>query len=300
MAAIDRTEFEKNPARYLETFITKYAATSPKNVLPSFNGEPIFDAPMVGFADGDDPIFEYYKVVALESHLTPREALGLHLKARGNGKEPSRVSVIVFVMPITALTRLSLRQEKLVPSLRWNHTRWQGQYMMEDLVGQLVSRLEGLGHEAVAPELTSFFERRDTPTGRSSNWSQRHAAYAAGLGTFSLSDGLITPRGIAMRCGSVVTDAPIPASPRTYPYHLANCLFYEGQSCRRCIERCPAGAITEQGHDRLKCSEFVQVEQRNILQQMRRGEGYIGKYLGCGLCQVKVPCESMIPQGKRA
>ena len=39
--------------------------------------------------------------------------------------------------------------------------------------------------------------------GMASCWSERHAAFVSGLGTFGLCDGLITPVGKAMRCGSV-------------------------------------------------------------------------------------------------
>jgi len=49
-------------------------------------------------------------------------------------------------------------------------------------------------------------------------------AYAAGHGTFSLSDGFITERGIAHRCGSVVTDLPLPVL-----LLLFNCNFTERQ-----------------------------------------------------------------------
>ena len=56
--------------------------------------------------------------------------------------------------------------------------------------------------------------------------SERHAAYAAGLGTFGLCDGLITPKGKAMRCGSVVARIQIAATPRPYEDHHAYCLFY--------------------------------------------------------------------------
>jgi epoxyqueuosine reductase len=38
-----------------------------------------------------------------------------------------------------------------------------------------------------------------------SSWSERHAAYAAGLGTFGLCDGLITARGKAVRFGSIIS-----------------------------------------------------------------------------------------------
>jgi len=97
----------------------------------------------------------------------------------------------------------------------------------------------------------------------------------------------------------VVTDALIPPSPRIYKDHLANCLFYSDGSCRRCVERCPAGAISEQGHDKNKCLEFLFARQKEILKEMGREEGYIGRYLGCGLCQTEVPCEAGIPPKPR-
>jgi hypothetical protein len=39
--------------------------------LPSFDNEPIFDDPVIGFADADDPIFQDYKRIIGEYHLTP-------------------------------------------------------------------------------------------------------------------------------------------------------------------------------------------------------------------------------------
>ncbi len=298
MAGLNLERFKTNPSLFLENAIKEYIAGSPSNHLPAFNNDPIFDEPLVGFADGDDVIFEDYKVIIGDFHLTPRQVFEMHLRGKGSGdeKRPPHVSVISWVIPFTYETCLSLRRESIVPSLRWNHTRWQGQDLINELSRYMVSLLEELGHQAVNPELTNFYEiKRDLPTGLASNWSQRHIAYATGLGTFSLSDGFITPRGIAMRCGSVVTNIALPPSPRVYENHLANCLFYKDGSCRRCIERCPAGAISEQGHDKKKCREFLVNEQRAILQKLGREEGYIGRYLGCGLCQTKVPCEARIP-----
>ncbi len=291
-------QFQSDPARFLETMIKKFVANSSSNRLPSFDNESIFDEPLVGFADGDDAIFQEYKTIIGDFHFTPREALELYIKDKEDRevKRPTNVSVISFVLPITNETRLSLRREFQVASLRWNHTRWQGEDHINELAQYLVSLLEKFGYHAVAPGTASFFDVKRLPNGLASNWSQRHIAYAAGLGTFSLSDGLITSKGIAMRCGSVVTDLPLPPTPRLYQNHLANCLFYGDGSCRRCIERCPAGAISEQGHDKNRCSEFMNVEQRNILNELGRGEGYIGRYVGCGLCQTKVPCEAGIPR----
>ena len=299
-SSLNRKLFEADPAAFLEKAIKEYVATSPGNRLDSFDGGCIFDEPLVGFADGDDTIFQNYKSIIGDFHLTPREALGKRLESKENSRErPARVNAISFILPVTYQTRLSLRKETSVPSLRWNHTRWHGQDFIDELSRYVVSLLEGLGYQAVAPELADFFKLKNLPGGYVSNWSQRHVAYAAGLGTFSLNDGFITTKGMAMRCGSVVTDALIPPSPRIYKDHLANCLFYSDGSCRRCVERCPAGAISEQGHDKNKCLEFLFARQKEILKEMGREEGYIGRYLGCGLCQTEVPCEAGIPPKPR-
>ena len=286
--------FETNPALFLERVIKEYTAISPKNAFSAFSGNPIFDEPLVGFADGDDSIFQEYKVLVGDFHLTPREALEMGLRGKGTGsiKRPSKVSVISWALPITHVTRLSMRREFLIPSLRWNHTRWQGAEFSIALSDYLVCLLEEMGYQAISPNNEKFFIEVDDIA---SNWSQRHIAYAAGLGTFSLNDGFISPKGIAVRLGSVVSDISLPPSRRTYSDHLANCAFYHDKSCRRCIERCPANAISEQGHDKRKCHEFVKRGQAVILKQLGREEGYIGHYLACGTCQTKVPCEDRIP-----
>jgi epoxyqueuosine reductase len=144
-----------------------------------------------------------------------------------------------------------------------------------------------------------YFRITESDSGLVSNWSQRHIAFPAGLGTFSLSDGLITPRGVAMRCGSVVSDLPLPTSRRLYESHLFNCLFYRDGSCGKCIDRCPVGAISEKGHDRKRCQECLFVDQR-VLIERSGASGYTGAYAGCGLCQTKVPCEDRIPRSTRS
>ena len=131
----------------------------------------------------------------------------------------------------------------------------------------------------------------DLPRGRASTWSERHMAYAAGLGTFGLSDGLITARGIAHRCGSVVVNAKWPASPRRFRDHHEYCSYMRDESCGVCIERCPAGAIGPDGHDKDRCSEYFEVR----LAEWTKRPGYMGEYVACGLCQTGVPCESCIP-----
>ncbi len=156
----------------------------------------------------------------------------------------------------------------------------------------MVEIIVGKGYLAAAPFIQPYFKTMENEKGFLSNWSERHIAYAAGLGTFSLSDGFITERGIAHRCGSVVTDMPLPISPRTAKNPYSNCLFYVNNKCWACIPRCPAGAIKEQGHDKIRCRHYMWDDIAYIKQK------YGVDVQGCGLCQTKVPCEFRNPAGK--
>jgi epoxyqueuosine reductase len=283
----------KNLNANIEKLIKNYTAESAANRLKDIDGSPIFDEPLIGFADGDAAIFDEYKKIIGDFHLTPRQVLATHLQAKGIALRPDKVSVVSFIMPATEQTRISLRQETLVASLRWNHTRWQGQDFINELSKYIAAEIEKLGFAAIAPEQSPYFKLQSIAAG--STWSQRHIAYAAGLGTFSLSDGFITPKGMAMRAGSVVTDAPLSPSPLPYAHFRANCLFYRGLACGKCIKRCPAGAISENGHDKQKCFDFLNTGQKKILQELGRESGYVGRYVACGLCQTGVPCEAGIP-----
>ena len=272
------------PLQYdLIHFIRQFVAESPLNRLKDIDDTPIWDEPLVGFVDGDDPLFAQYKTVVGASHMTPREALRA---PGGTAAEPARVGVVSWILPAARETRLSNRAMTAGPSLRWNHTRFQGEAFNEELRRQVAGFLTERGVFAVAPVLTTQFQTLRGEHGWASTWSERHVAFAAGLGTFGLSDGLISARGIAHRCGSVVAAAAWTPSPRPYRGYRDYCA-----DCASCIARCPAGAISEQGHDKDKCRAFI----FDTLAEWVKRPGYIGSYGACGLCQTDVPCEFGIP-----
>ena len=282
-----------NPAQFIKQKIKEFVRTNPANRLSFMNGYAMWSEPLVKFADGDDPIFTEYKSIIAPDYLTPREALA---KAYDKKPEdlPARLSAISWILPAAEETRKSNRAETRVPSRLWSHTRWYGEKFNEKLRAYVAELLTGMGYLAAAPALRPYFNISANEKGPYSNWSERHVAYAAGHGTFSLSDGLITERGIAHRCGSVVTDLIIPASRRTAKSPYANCLFYAGVKCKACIERCPAGAITEKGHDKARCWHYLdEIGYASTL----AGGSYDNdvSVAGCGLCQTKVPCEFKNP-----
>jgi epoxyqueuosine reductase QueG len=286
-----KEQLKREPAQFIIGEIKAFARTSLLNRMPPAKENIIFDEPLVGFTDGGDPIFTEYKTIIGSAHLIPREALA---KAYSKSPEdmPAHLSVVSWILPITEKTRKSNRSETRIPSRLWSHTRWYGEQFNDALRKYVVELLSEMGYLAVAPAVQPYFKMETREKGYYSNWSERHVAYAAGHGTFSLSDGFITERGIAHRCGSVVTDLVLPASHRTAKNPFSNCLFYVDSSCKACVKRCPAGAITEKGHDKIKCQEYM----RSIGYSPRAGEYDINVTVsGCGLCQAKVPCEYRIP-----
>jgi epoxyqueuosine reductase QueG len=262
----------------IERFVTGH----PGNRLPG-SDIPYLERPLVGCSSAADPIYTEYKTIIGEFHLLPAELL------------PEAATVVTWVLPISRPVRESNRRETELPSREWALTRTHGETVNGDLRRHLVGWLQGRGHQAVAPQYAPLWQEfRDTPVGIASTWSERHAAYAAGLGTFSLSDGLITPAGIAHRCGSVITDLALPPTPRRAPHHRHNCLYYFNGSCGACIARCPVGAITHAGHDKSRCRELVYGTAPEKLSAL-----YGVPQTGCGLCQTKVPCEASIPPACR-
>ena len=286
-----KRHIQKDQARFIEEEIKTFTRTSSSNRMPGMENQAIFDEPLIQFADGDDPIFSQYMTIIAPSHLTPREALS---KAAGKRPKdlPVRLSVISWILPIADKPRQSNRQETKIPSRLWSYTRQYGEEFNQALREHVVKVLSEMGYLAVAPASQPYFEELANEKGKYSNWSERHIAYAAGLGTFSLSDGFITERGIAHRCGSVVTDLMLPLNPRVAEGPYSNCLVYVDVKCRACIIRCPAEAITESGHDKVKCHEYIQSHKAYLLKE------YGVERVGCGLCQTKVPCEFRNPVRK--
>jgi epoxyqueuosine reductase QueG len=264
--------------------IQRVVASSQDNRFPG-SDEPYFDEPLVGYAAAGDPLFAEYRQIIGAFHQTPAEVLAAACGA------VTAATVICWILPISRPIRESNRREEQWPSREWALTRSNGDAFNTVLRRHLVAWLQAAGYHAVAPQLAPTWQQlADTPVGQASTWSERHAAYAAGLGTFSLNDGLITAKGIAHRCGSVITDLSLAPTPRTAADHRSNCLYYRDGSCGACIKRCPAGALSRQGHDKKACLGYVYGTVPAAV-----GKEYGVPHTGCGLCQTRVPCEAQIP-----
>ena len=283
-----KLSFSKHPEKFIEKAIIQFTQKSPANHR-KVGGGRYWNQPLVGFASGDDPLFRQYKKIIGRYHFTPKE---IFEGTFGKGQWPKQISVISWVLPASENIRKSNRKEDRYPSLLWAHARDFGEQFNVRLRNHVVAVLKKKGYQAVAPMNSPLFRRLKSPrVGLTSNWSERHVAYACGLGTFGLSDGFITPKGKAIRLGSVVTSFPLQASKKRSPHPYSNCLYYFNRTCKRCAERCPAGAITVRGHDKEQCHEY----SYSVVKKAKMKE-YGVTVTGCGLCQAKVPCEFEIPK----
>ena len=256
---------EANVLQSQRNFIQAEEALDPKYV-----GMQIFELPIVGVAAADDPIFgQLQNPEAIGEHfLPPREWL------------PEARSVVSFFIPYTKAIRQANARDFSWPAEEWLHGRYEGQMVVAEQIGFLLDLLTAAGHEAVAPVREPRFAVGAGENRFTSNWSERHIAYACGLGTFGISKGIITAKGTCGRLGSVVTSLELSPDQRPYSDPFAYC-----SKCGICVPHCPAGAISlEAEKDSSRCSAFLdQVRQKHP-----------PRY-GCGKCQVAVPCESGIP-----
>ena len=297
MTKEDKVIFLKNPNSVLEQLIKNFVKENERNRRTQLDHGVYWDEPLVGFASGSDPLFFEYKTIIGSFHFTPREIILSALKEKDRGlllSEMEQVSVISWILPASEDTRKSNRKEEKFPSKLWAYTRDFGEVFNNALRRHVSGFLEDLGHVAVAPVLLPTFQHlRDGKVGWASPWSERHIAYACGLGTFSLNDGLITSKGMAVRVGTVVTLLKLAPSEKKYRHYKENCLQFRTEKCGKCIPRCPAGAITEKGHDKDKCREYINSEP---LKAKRLEYGLKNPPPSCGLCQTGVPCEFEIPR----
>jgi epoxyqueuosine reductase QueG len=284
--------YSDNPdvnTEWIQNIVTDFIQTSPLNTLKNRQNDKAFETPLVGFARGDDPLFEAFKDHVGPFHLTPQEIYSIALN--DFTIRPEELAVICWILPHNVATKMDNRRENYFPAERWARGRIFGEQTNEALRKHVVDSLTAYGCWAVAPVFMPQFSIRISPKYcYASTWSERHAAYAAGLGTFGLCDGLITPVGKAMRVGTVVAKIPITPTERPYTDHRQYCLFFSKGVCGKCIQRCPAGAITASGKNKPLCRNYLYTKTKDYVTNNYGFQGY-----GCGLCQTGVPCESKIP-----
>ena len=286
---IDMVADEDKTKTWIVEIIQNYVNESAMNSLGLPTGEKVFDQPLVGFSNGADPLYLEYRRHIGTFYFTP---IDLFVQAfPGCFASSGDLTIISWIIPSTRKTREEQAGRKKHPSERWVRTRALGEEFNNAIRRKVVDELTKHQVQALAPLLSPQWSRYDEgPYAPCSNWSERHAAYTAGLGTFGLCDGLITPVGKAVRVGSVIAQLDISPDPRPYEDHHAYCLHFTHDTCRECISRCPVNALSEDGHDKQRCMQYTEKTMNAYVR-----EKYDIDTSACGLCQAGVACTFGIP-----
>jgi epoxyqueuosine reductase QueG len=119
-----------------------------------------------------------------------------------------------------------------------------------------------------------------------SNWSHRHIAYIAGIGTFGINNMLITKNGCCGRFGSIIINYEMHEYKQ--PMEIKEkCLNKLNGTCGICQKKCIVNAYENNKYDRHKCYE-------QCLENMEYHKE-IGYADICGKCLVGLPCSIKEP-----
>jgi len=264
-----RNEITKSAAKFTEESSGNYISAETA-IAQEYIGMKIFDSPIFAFGAPDDELYIKFKLpeVVGSHHLTPCEWL------------TTAKTVISFFLPYTETIKSANARNYDWPANEWLHGRYEGHMFLKSLATYINQLLQEAGFKSLIPADDPRNNLSDVDIPFTSRWSERHVAYACGLGTFGLSKGLITKKGTCGRFGSIITELDLPKDSRPYEGIYDYCTM-----CGICIAHCPAQAITfEKGKEHLLCSKFLDnVREKN------------NPRYGCGKCQVNVPCESGSP-----
>jgi len=265
---MDKREFESD--------MTRFILEDKRNIVENVR---IFEAPLFAYGSPVDSMYQDLKdkkEANLPDLILPKEWLS------------SAKTCIAGFLPFTEQVRFANRGGDWAAQ-EWLYARIEGQAFINELLQWGTAYLKGKNCDTVVPSLSENFHSIENmgsndwfTDGESytSTWSERHNAYICGLGTFGLSKGLITKKGIAGRYFSWITEADFEKNHRTYSRIYEYCT-----QCGACIHRCPVEAINEKtGKNHDICAVFLNNTRKR----------FSPRY-GCGKCQCGVPCEHQIP-----
>lgn len=221
--------------------------------------------PVIGFASASDPLFLKLKELVAPDHKLPKEIL------------PSAETVITYFIPFSNMLIKTNRTGGSC-SREWAQAYMDTNKMLGEIAVFLVAKIKEKGFDGKTVGWNFNTEKLI------SDWSQRHVAYIAGLGTFGINNMLITEKGSTGRYGSIVTSLKIESDKRP---DTEFCMYKHNGSCGVCVDKCAAGALKTDGFDRKKCYDMC----------LANGDLYkeLGDAEACGKCLTMVPCSLINP-----
>lgn len=247
-----------------------------------------FGKPLVAFADAKAAEIQNLPSVVSPDHLLPQDVI------------PDASVIVSYYVPFTkALAATNPANEEGIASPEWARAYEELNGMFVELNRHLVAFIAELGsYKASVIEAASQFDTEKLI----SNWSHRHVAHAAGLGTFGVNNMLISPVGCCGRYNSVVTNIPVDIFCGDSPDAIGSpmteelCDFKRDGSCGVCIKSCPSGALSASGNSEEfnrslcfeVCSRNAEIYPQKFFSSYP-GNDAVGNEV-CGKCVTSAPC----------
>jgi len=249
----------------------------------SCGGGRFFSSVSAGIQSASHRIFESY------TRMIPGHGMPVDFFEKEHPDPPvGKLTVLSLAFHIAPRIVEENSREVFLPARSW----FEARHRFDFISGPVGEILRGLfpGIRMVMP-VKSVHYRADlssrTPV---SNWSERHVAFACGLGSFGLHGALITRLGCTHRLTSIIIDREIEGGeePPTDPYF--SCPHFADGTCGACVFRCPVGAIAPGKHIIEKCydHEWLTCRERSV-------QAYGSTVAACGLCMCGVPCSLDMP-----
>ena len=224
--------------------------------------------PLISSIDANNQQINSLKAIVSKDHLLPHDIL------------QDAKSIICFFIPFTDEINKSNISNR-ISSKEWALTYIRTNTLIARISNEIELLMKSAGYTVGKIPATHNF---DTKT-LMSNWSHRHIAYFAGLGSFGINNMLITEHGCCGRLGSIVTNYPL--KERNIVNHKEKCLNKINGSCGFCIKKCVNQALNEKEFNRFVCYEMC-LENA----EFHKNIGYADV---CGKCLVGLPCSYKDP-----
>jgi epoxyqueuosine reductase QueG len=235
----------------------------------AYAGLRFFDKPIIAFGSASDPLYKRLQEpgVVGSHHALPTDWVA-------NAK-----TVISIYMPHSDAI-VDSNSDPVVPSMQWRYGRADGQQHLLATGALVRDAVIEAGYKAVMPYDASNYwatvgvSKDESKPIYSSNWSERHVGWVAGLGTFGLMTNFISKLGCCGRMISIITDWEALIDTKDYEGVYDYC-----NKCKLCFKACPVGALTDEGKSIDTCQNFI-----------RKMTADTHPRVGCAKCMTGMPC----------
>jgi hypothetical protein len=138
-------------AGWIQEVINSFILSS-ENTLKNQTNDPAWGKPLIGYSNGADPLYDFFKQDIDEFYVKPLDFMKMKYPSKEFKAE--KLTIVSWILPHTTATKTDHRKEKYWPSERWARARIFGEQVNVKLRMHLVKKLKDEGIEAVAPMLS--------------------------------------------------------------------------------------------------------------------------------------------------